>query len=132
MQKALLVADGNDGFDFEKATDQLRECLPANVKAQQIYRGRLDPLGAKSQLLEAIARGQKIVNYTGHGSANKWRGGLLTGDDARSLMNGDRLPLFVLMTCLNGYFHDPALDSLGESLIKAEHGELSPSGLQPG
>jgi hypothetical protein len=25
-----------------------------------------------------------------------------------------------MMTCLNGYFHDAALDSLGESLIKAE------------
>jgi hypothetical protein len=30
--------------------------------------------------------------------------------------------MFVMMTCLNGYFHDPALDSLGESLMKAEHG----------
>jgi len=28
----------------------------------------------------------------------------------------------VMMTCLNGYFHDPALDSLAESLLKAEHG----------
>jgi hypothetical protein len=28
----------------------------------------------------------------------------------------------VMMTCLNGYFHDPALDSLGESLMKAERG----------
>jgi hypothetical protein len=27
-----------------------------------------------------------------------------------------------MMTCLNGYFHDAALDSLGESLIKAETG----------
>ena len=27
-----------------------------------------------------------------------------------------------MMTCLNGYFHDPVLDSLGESLMKAERG----------
>jgi hypothetical protein len=27
-----------------------------------------------------------------------------------------------MMTCLNGYFQDAALDSLGESLLKAEHG----------
>ena len=30
--------------------------------------------------------------------------------------------MFVMMTCLNGYFHDAALDSLAESLIKAERG----------
>jgi hypothetical protein len=30
--------------------------------------------------------------------------------------------MFVMMTCLNGYFHDPAFDSLAESLMKAEHG----------
>jgi hypothetical protein len=40
----------------------------------------------------------------------------------QNLSNGDRLPLFVLMTCLNGYFQDAALDSLAEALIKAESG----------
>jgi hypothetical protein len=30
--------------------------------------------------------------------------------------------LFLLITCLNGYFQDPALDSLAESLLKTEHG----------
>jgi hypothetical protein len=121
-QKALLIADNNDGFDFEKATDQLLAYLPANIKPQQIYRGRLDPPAAKTQLLEAINRGQKIVNYMGHGSTNQWRGSLFTGDDARALTNANRLPFFVMMTCLNGYFHDPAMDSLSESLVRAEHG----------
>jgi hypothetical protein len=27
-----------------------------------------------------------------------------------------------MMTCLNGYFQDPLVDSLGESLLKAENG----------
>jgi hypothetical protein len=121
-QKTLLIADNNDGFDFEKATDQLLEYLPANIKPQQIYRGRVDPSAAKARLLEAINRGQKIVNYMGHGSTNQWRGSLFTGDDARALTNANRLPFFVMMTCLNGYFHDPALDSLSESLVRAEHG----------
>ena len=30
--------------------------------------------------------------------------------------------MFVMMTCLNGYFQDAAFDSLGEVLLKAEHG----------
>lgn len=78
--------------------------------------------GARDKLVESLSRGQMIVNYTGHGSADMWRGQLLSSADARRLTNGDRLPLFVIMTCLNGYFHDAAVDSLAESLMKAERG----------
>jgi hypothetical protein len=53
---------------------------------------------------EAINRGQKIVNYMGHRSTNQWRGSLLTGDEARALTNADRLPLFVMMTCLTATY----------------------------
>jgi hypothetical protein len=38
------------------------------------------------------------------------------------LENGKNLPLFITMTCLNGYFQDNALESLSESLMKAERG----------
>jgi peptidase C25-like protein len=120
--EALLVADANEDFDFESVSAQLRGLLPSSLKASQINRGRMDPDAAKAELLDAINRGQKIVNYFGHGSVNQWKGDLLTNDDARSLKNGGRLPLFVMMTCLNGYFHDAFLDSLAESLLKAEDG----------
>ena len=76
----------------------------------------------RTRLLDAITQGQKVVNYIGHGSVNLWSGSLMTNEDAANLTNGERLPLFVMMTCLNGYFHDPALDSLAESLLKAENG----------
>jgi len=72
--------------------------------------------------LEAIGRGQKIVNYTGHGSTDQWRGNLLTPSDVSGLQNWDHLSLFVTMTCLNGYFQDPGIDSLAESLLKTERG----------
>jgi hypothetical protein len=52
---------------------------------------------------------------------NLWRG-LLTMDDLKALQNQQSLPLVVTMTCLNGYFHDPILDSLAEGLMKAEGG----------
>jgi hypothetical protein len=53
---------------------------------------------------------------------NLWRRNLLTNEDARELNNKGRLPVFVMMTCLNGYFNDPVLNSLGEALLKAEAG----------
>ncbi len=120
-EDVLLVADANDGFDFEDASMQLIGSLPASLKTTQINRGT-DTAGAKARLLEAINRGQKIVNYVGHGSVNQWRSSLLVNEDAERMTNTDHLSVFVMMTCLNGYFDDPALDSLAESLLKAERG----------
>jgi len=68
-----------------------------------------------------MGRSQMLVNYDGHGSANSWRESLLTSEAAAKLTN-EHLPMFVMMTCLNGYFHDPQTDSLGESLMKSERG----------
>jgi len=119
---ALLVSDQNDGFNFEQASSQLRVFIPPSVAVEEIRRGQLDPGEARARLFEALARGQKLVNYAGHGSLNQWRGSLLDSDYAGGLTNGDRLPVFVMMTCLNGYFHDALIDSLGESLMKAEQG----------
>jgi Peptidase family C25 len=121
-ESMLLVADRNDGYDFEAANSQLRGLIPDGLKVEEIDRGRLDDATARSLLIAAINKGQKIVNYTGHGSVNNWRGQILTSDDALSLTNADRLSLFVTMTCLNGYYQDPVLDSLAESLMKAGRG----------
>ena len=52
-------------------------------------------------------QGQKIVNYNGHGSVSLWRGNILTNSDAAAMTNSQKLSVFVMMTCLNGYFNDP-------------------------
>ena len=96
--------------------------IPDNIKVEQIDRGQLGTAAAKKALLDGIHRGQRVVNYFGHGSVELWRDNLLTSAEARGLTNGNRLPLFVVMTCLNGYFQDTSLDSLAESLMKAERG----------
>jgi hypothetical protein len=121
--EVLLISDDSySGFDFTAATNKLRPSLPASIPVQQIDRGRLDAKAARQQLLEAIHRGPRLVNYMGHGSVDIWRGNLLTAAEARALGDQQRLPLFVMMTCLNGYFVDPALDSVAEGLMKAEQG----------
>jgi hypothetical protein len=51
-----------------------------------------------------------------------WRGSLLTTSDAPSLTNGAALPLVVGMTCLNGFFQTPYVESLAEALLKSENG----------
>jgi hypothetical protein len=119
---ALLVTDDNDEFDFEAPGRELRRLIPAGVGVEEINRGRMGPAAAKSMLLGSLNRGPRVVNYIGHANVDGWRGSLLTSADALSLSNGENLPLFVMMTCLNGYFHDAQLDSLAESLMKAEQG----------
>jgi hypothetical protein len=120
-QSVLLVSDANEGFDFEQASAELRELLPAAMRVEEIKRGQIEAGLAKARLVEALANGQKLVNYTGHGNANGWRGNLLTAEAARGLAN-KQAPVFVLMTCLNGYLQDAVTDSLAEALVKAERG----------
>jgi hypothetical protein len=117
----LLFADKNDTYNFERASQNVREWLPGTLAVEQINRSQLDDATARQQLLAAINGGQKVVNYFGHGNVSQWRGNLLSSDDAYALTNS-RLPLFMMMTCLNGYFQDASIDSLGEALMKSPKG----------
>jgi hypothetical protein len=118
----VLASDSFDGFDFAAGNNQVRPVLPADTQITEVLRGEADDATVKAQLISAINNGTKLVTYQGHGAVNQWRGSIFTNDDARNLSNGQRLPLFVMMTCLNGYFDDPALESLSESLLKASNG----------
>ena len=118
----LLVSDSPVGYDFSAANAALKLLVPAGVRVEEVDRGKLGDANAKAQLLEGINRGSRIINYYGHGSIDLWSGDILNATDAGKVTNGDSLSFFVAMTCLNGYFQDPELDSLAEALIKSERG----------
>jgi Peptidase family C25 len=63
-----------------------------------------------------------LVNYMGHGSVEGWAGGLLSEADAATFTNSNRLPVFLTMDCLNGYFQDVYSTSMAESLLLAPNG----------
>ena len=118
----LLVADTPDIYDFEAANSALISLLPGSIKTEIVNRAQVGDAEARSQILAALNVGQRIVNYTGHGNVDQWRGNLLIADDAPSLTNDRHLSLFVLMTCLNGYFNDPSQQCIGEAMLKAPNG----------
>jgi hypothetical protein len=118
----LLVSDSLEGFDFAAANASMRALVPAGVRVDEVDRGKDGDVMARLQLLEELNRGPWIVNYMGHGSVDLWNGSLLRSTDVAGLTNKQSLSLFVAMTCLNGYFQDPSLDSLAESLLKTEQG----------
>jgi hypothetical protein len=83
---------------------------------------KIDVYRVKHELRDSLNRGPRLVNYTGHGAVDLWGGQLLTAADARGLTNHDRLPFVVVMTCLNGYSHDPSQESLAEAFLNAPQG----------
>jgi hypothetical protein len=121
-QRVILVADRNDGFEFESASDGLADLTPASLSVNKIYRGLMDDSTARSQVLQNLNDGALLMNYLGHGSVELWRGNLLTGNDAPGLTNGTKLPLIIAMNCLNGFFSDIYTESLAEALMKAPNG----------
>jgi hypothetical protein len=124
VNEALLVADKTEKeFDFEAALLEVKALVAPSMNVREIFRGNFgSDAEAKEELLRGINQGPLLVNYMGHGSAEIWRGSLLTSDDAEALTNGVGLSFFVNMTCLNGLFQDPHGDCLAESLLRAGQG----------
>ncbi len=120
---ALFVADSATGFDFEAASARVAERLLPRMNIETVVIGQSTHDAARAKLLKYLDAGQLLVNYLGHGSSAAWGSGqMLTTDDAKSLTNGDRLPIVAAMTCLNGFFHGPDPESLAEALVRAPHG----------
>ena len=119
-----MVSDLNDGLNFEGSSEQLIPLIPSQTRVTHLKRGQLGDEATHAALMELIGRGQRIVNYNGHGNLNMWRG-VFSGADALELTNEKHPTMFVMMDCLNGYFQDPVSDSLGEALLKSSGGAVA-------
>jgi hypothetical protein len=121
--QGLVVADGNVGADFSTTANSAAGTLQKSFSVTKILSNDLPQSAAKQQILDSINRGQVLVDYLGHGSVEQWSfSDLLDNQDAASLQNGNRLPVFLLMDCLNGFFQDVYTQSLAESLLLAPNG----------
>lgn len=138
-QSALMVADaqGSYFFNFEQANEDLIPLLTANMQAnvQRVYRAQQpSDAVARANIISKINSGAALVNYSGHGNVNVWTGApIFDTADAMALTNGNKLPLVIVMDCLNGYFVAPPIDCISEALMKAPNGgaiaSFSSSGL---
>jgi uncharacterized repeat protein (TIGR01451 family) len=122
--QALMVADADDGIvPFTQQAQTIQSLLPPSLTVTDVFASSMTPDAARQAVLAAINNGQLLVNYDGHGSVEVWSDeNLMTDETASSLTNGSRLPVFVIMNCLNGYFHDVFTESMAESLLLSNNG----------
>jgi uncharacterized repeat protein (TIGR01451 family) len=122
--RALMVADADDPtMSFSQQSQTVQQFLPKSITSTDVFAGALGTAAARQNLVDGINNGQLLVNYNGHGSVEVWSSGaLFDGTQAGALTNGNKLPLFVIMNCLNGFFHDVYTESMAEALM------LSPNG----
>jgi hypothetical protein len=119
--RALLVTgrDQDPGDDFARLTAGVRTLLPGSISVTNLVQSS-DPNPA-GNLVADINAGQGLVNYMGHGSNEVWAS-LFDSGSALQLTNGAMTPVFLSMTCLNGYFQDVYTNALGKALLSAPSG----------
>ncbi len=122
-QQALVVADQNIDADFTATANAVSALFPAGINVTKILADGQDPSVVQPQIFAALNSGSLIVDYIGHGSEEQWSfADFLDDTSAATLANGNHLPVYVLMDCLNGFFQDVYATSLSTSLMLAPNG----------
>lgn len=129
-ERTLLVADDETYFDV--ASDQLALSLAdSGYYNQKLYMSQRETI--RDAIIGALNQGVGILNYAGHGGIRVWGDErVLRVEDAATLKNRNRLPIFTTFTNLNGHFSHPEDTSLAEALLWADGGGIvaavAPSG----
>src|SRR5205085_8959325 len=97
--------------------------FPSTMNVSNVFASALGPAVARQDIVTGVNNGQLLVNYNGHGSVEIWSGSdLFDNTSAAALTNGSKLPVFVIMNCLNGFFHDVYTQGLAEALLLSKNG----------
>ncbi|MGA8440430.1 MAG: C25 family cysteine peptidase, partial [Candidatus Sulfotelmatobacter sp.] len=121
--RALMVADVNDTLNFTKYSQIVQAQLPSTIQVTDVFATSMSIPDARQTILTAINSGQVLVNYSGHGSEDEWSGNdLFDSGTATALTNGNSLPVFLIMDCLNGFFQDVYEEPLAVALMLAPNG----------
>ena len=131
---SVLVADNPDpAGDFEADADDVAATVLGGRPVQKLY---LSQLGAatRADIATALDGGVSLMSYVGHGGTAVWASENIWNNwDVDGLAPQPRQPILFTLSCLNGYFHHPVLNSLAEEFVKAEGkgavAAVSPSGL---
>ncbi|MFA7406999.1 MAG: C25 family cysteine peptidase, partial [Anaerolineaceae bacterium] len=130
MQVLALAGAADSGGNFPAYSDNLiRDSLPSPYQAEKIYYGitHTDEKKAQEALKEGINQGKLIVNFIGHAASYLWSAQASTSmhfistADIPGLTNQDKYPIFLAMTCNEGYFINPAVPAFGEEIVRVQN-----------
>jgi Peptidase family C25 len=127
-RRELLVADHADaGGDFAATSQALAATLPPGLVLTRVNvppsPSPAQMQASRSQLADALRRGQVMMSYVGHGGLDRLSSeGLLLTTDVPQLGNAPRLPVMTALTCLLAEFAYPTVTSLGEDLVMQADG----------
>ena len=124
-KNVIFIADNPEpGLAFEAECENLiANYLPPSFNATRVYLSQClpDKGACNRKIIEAIESGGVILNFIGHGALLMWsKENVFKPEQIASLKNEDRLPLAVMMTCLNGYFFNPEYECMAEEFVRAE------------
>lgn len=126
--RMLLMANWDDRLPtlFTEPSDSLGTLAEEiGLETFKIYHDENtppEPNESSQEVIRQINEGRLIVNFMGHGSAasmSRFIAGIFQqgGFDYMSqIKNGERLPLFIGMSCLNGLYWDPRIICLAEEM----------------
>jgi uncharacterized repeat protein (TIGR01451 family) len=121
-KQVLFVADQDDTDSFTQETKSVQALLPSSLSPTNILE-TLVGSAAPQEIVNAINNGPLLVNYIGHGSEAQWSNGdLFDNDAAAALTNGNKLPVFLMMACFNGFFDDVYQPSLAATVLESANG----------
>lgn len=112
----MFVSDLPNGYDFVGVSTRLRNELPTGTNSMMVFRGDAD---SRAQVLNGWNSGKYLINWTGHGATGIWASSDFFTSTDIPLMTNTNYTIFTALTCLNGYFIDPAFSSLSELAVKS-------------
>ena len=131
----VLVADNRDGAgNFEADVEKIASRVSTSRSVQKIYLSSLGTEATRAAIVGAFDQGAWSLSYVGHGGIHLWaHENIFNTAQVAGLQAQAQQPFVLTLDCLNGYFHFPYFNSLGEELLKAEGkgavAAISPSGL---
>ncbi len=121
--------DAGNNYDFEQISIRIKNELPADVPA--VFIGRDDtpppPDTPQTLLVNSMNTGKYLVNFAGHGTSGAWASQtFFWNGNVPQLTNATNPSIYTMLTCLNGFFHNPTHNpidrSLAENLVEATNG----------
>jgi hypothetical protein len=122
-RQMLIISDKNDPAvgDFTTETETLAAAYVNSryTLTQMKYEALPSQPEFHQNVIAGWNQGKGVILYNGHGSQHQWGADVLFHlNDLPVLLNGNRLPVLLEMTCLTGAFQIPNVPTLDETLLR--------------